>query len=407
MSILNILIKRVTYLLGSSGLVIAGMFFSQGSAMASGTATWTGTSCALASPATDCFWSTAGNWVNGVVPNSSTASNVIFPNSILAGSPSQVPVDDINGLTIDSITFTGNGVNQGVVWLQQDITITSAIGQDATVQSTTNALINHGGAAHAITLGGNVTVTRSTGLSIGGGSGQADTLALAGHTLLFNDGTAAVSGLDAYVAVGSIITGAGVVTFDAPLTDFQLINNTYSGTTNAVHSSLPISSIDETINTTPFGTSSIIVWPGSAILFSTISTSTISNPIAITGSSTPSQITSINFMCSTNNANCAGTTLSVPNITLNGITRLAQDSGTNMIINLAGITTNGNCLEYLDGTSTGTSFINGPAFCVITTPTAGIPNTGNSKNTLPITLFVATLGFVAVLEIGRRIRNRS
>jgi hypothetical protein len=390
--------QRALRLLASS-VAVAGLFAgslvtSSAPAFATGgTFTWTGTACTGGTP--NCNWSNTSNWQGGAAPLATDApGDILIFNNAVIGAANGSPTDDITGLSVATISFINNGAAKDII-LSHPLTITSDITQAAGV-TTTDSLRN-GSTGQAINLGGNVTVNATQGISLGSFGSSSDSVNLGGHSLTFNETsgqtTAGIS------AIYSVITGSGTVTYNSPYTNFQLYgNNTYSGTTNVIQSSLWVGSF--TVNTNAFGSSTINVATGGAIEFQYNTNTTISNPIVITGvTSGVSNITSMDVTCDTGCS--SATTVTIPNITLNGSTRFGAGDP-NLSINLTGITSNGFCIEYLDGTTTRSTFTGGPSGCLVA-GAPGLPNTGGLARSLPIALALGGLLSVAAIEVGRRV----
>ena len=342
-----------------------------GSASAA-TQTWSGNGA-------DGNWSTVGNWVSGVAPVN--GDDVVIDNSAKFTNGSK---DDIALLTsINSLKFINNSSSGGpVVSFGHNITITAGITQDATVTNTANAIQDNGSSV-VITLGANAIITSGGGGLTLGTIGQSDSLVM-GNNLTFTDNGGTTANI---TAIYIPISGNGTVTFNGGSTDYQLHGaNTYSGTTIVQATNLPIAA-DGTAANDAFGTSAITIGNGGAIDFQYNGNATINNAITITGTANGSPVTSLGFGSTAN-----PTTLTVPKITLNGSTRIANDNSSGQLtVNLAGITSNGYCIEYLGGSSysdgPGNGFTNGPAGCIVSgtlasttggtaTPAPKTPNTG-------------------------------
>ena len=314
--------------------------------------------------------------------------------------------DDIVGLSLNTITFTNNGSSGPVVIaLGQNLTVTTAITQASSATTTIDA-INDDGSAKTLTIGGPVTVTSIGGLSIGN---TGDTLALGSNTLTFTDNGATNN----IVVINADITGSGAaVVYNGPATDYQLSgNNTYSGTTHVMATDL---AIDNTGTSNIYGSSAITVENAGSIDLRSASSATISNAITVVGITSGSPVTSLNFASSGTN-----TVLTVPNITLTGETRFGNENQANgLTINLAGINSNGFCVEYIGSGSTSdgpaNGFSNGPAGCVVTAAvkTPGTPNTGFAliKNNpiASMAIILAAAGGVALVarQTSKRATHR-
>lgn len=356
------MIKRLRKLVPAAVLALTPVltFLAPGIANAA-TITWTG-------GGTDGNWSTTANWSGGVIPAS--GDTVVIDNAATFTNGSD---DDIANLNLAGLTFI-NDASGGTlnVTMSQPLTISGPITQDSTVTTTTDSIGTSGGGG-TLTLGSNVTVTSSGGgLTLGA---DGDTLDLGSNTLTFtDDGTHG-----SIVAVDANITGSGSVVFNGPVTDYQLWGtNTYSGTTHVIATDLPV---DNANNTNAFGTSAITIENGGSVSFTYAADTTISNPITVTGTASGSPVTSLNF-----GSTVAGVTLTVPNVTLNGSTRFANDNaaGTTLTVNLAGIQANGHCVEYLGYGNDATNgpangFTNGPTGCILQAPV------GNTQANTPKT----------------------
>lgn len=338
------------------------------------TITWSGADC----PATNCNWSNVNNWTGGVVPGA--ADTAVIDNAAVSTSINSPVVD--TPVTITNLMFTNNSAGAAVnVKLGADLTITGAVTQAASVTATSNAIISDG-SARSLIMGNNVQFTLNGQFAIGTGGNV--TMSLGANTISFNETT--TTGVLA--TIDAVVTGTGGLVFDAPHSAFQLgANNTYSGPTHLINTASTGVAKTSTGNANPFGTSTVTIEPGaSAHLKGYSASTTISNPFIITGTTNGSPVVSMSF---DDDGTTSGVVLAVPAITLNGDTRLANDSitSTPLRVNLAGITANGHCVQYIgyapngeiDGASNG--FDNGPAACVLSASTtsaggATAPDTG-------------------------------
>ncbi|HUY85231.1 MAG TPA: hypothetical protein VMU97_01820 [Candidatus Dormibacteraeota bacterium] len=357
-----------------------------------GTFTWSGAGA-------DGNWSTAGNWVGGTAPVSGDVGDTIIINN--AATFTNGSTDNLATLSLASLQFENNGGLAQTVTLANPLTITGSITQAAST-TTTEDIIRNNGTAQTITLGGDVAVTSSDGgLTIG--FNTADNIALASHTLTFTNPSATAD-----VIIQDNITGSGSVVYNGD--QFSLDGtNTYSGTTTITAGAVA----NNTSGNNAFGTSSISIASSGGLTFGYSSTTTISNPITIAGTTNGSPTTSLTFSTLT-----SGVTINAPAITLNGDTRFDNNgilSG--LTVNLAGITTNGFCIEYLGdnpdySNPAANGFTNAPTGCIVpastssTTAAPGAPNTGLALMAAhPLaSLAATTTAALTILVIARRLR---
>lgn len=374
------------------------VFFPSPKIHAAATKTWSNTDCSGGSP--NCNWSDVNNWIGGVVP--ATGDDIVFDNSTLI--PANSPTNDINGLTVNSLSFINAGSGANTIVLGSglfggDLTVTSAIFQ---ASSATTANLIKG----TLKLGGNVTVTgNGNNLTLGSSSaGQADDIIqLNNHTLNLVD--VIVLGSTPKVTINDVITGSGTVTYNGAHTQFVINGvNTYSGTTNVTASSSWIGA--DVAGQQPFGTSSIVVSSAAGIKFLYASNVTINNPIQLTGGTATSGLPiSIYFSDSIASA----IVYTIPNITLNGNVRLSNDALVS--VNLSGITTNSHCIEYLTaGVISNTPYTGGPSICVtpvVTIKAPKAPNTGiGLVSVKPLGVILSTLAAAIVLIVTVRLLGR-
>ncbi len=315
-----------------------------------GTFTWSGGSGAGGN------WSTPGNWVGGVAPQSGDVGDtVIIDNTQNFTSES---IDNIATLSLTSLQFTNDSAGDVpvIVVLNDPLTVTGNITQ-ASSDTGTNNVITNNGSAETLTIGGNVPVTSSAGgLTLG--QTIADNIAItSGDTLSFVDnGTGIVSIFDNITNV----SGTGTVTYNGSHTTYQLSGaNTYAGTTNIQATG---AAGVEVLNTDPFGTSTVdIANNGLVNFFSGIST--LTNTINVTGSSSSTPSASIQF----NNTMSSGT-FTLSGVVLAENSQFVNNASPGLTVNLAGITANSFCLEYSGSNGTATdpatnTFTNGPTKC--------------------------------------------
>ena len=327
-----------------------------------GTFTWSG-------GGSDGNWSTSGNWAGGTAPQSGdVGDNIIIDNS---ASFTHTSIDDIASLSLASLVFENDsGAGNPTIVLSNPLTVTGPITQQSS-DTTTADIIEGSGTPQAITLGANVTVTDTAGITFGG-IGLTDSIALGSNTLTFTDG-----GTGGIVALYDNITGSGTVNFNGSATSYEIFNNdTYSGATNVNVTNNPVT----TNNNNAFGTSTITVGANSEISFDYDSNATLSNPIVVTGVSSGTTPTSLDF-----ETTGSSVTIAVPSITLNGKTQFNNGGflGNGLTVDLSGITTNGNCINYIGGGSgnsdSANGFANGPTDCTDAPAPAGSGGSGGSS----------------------------
>lgn len=356
-------------------LLSAGIFLKGSSAFAA-TKTWNG--------ATDNNFSTSTNWTPSGAPT--TGDDLVFDNAtaVTHGSPD----NDMVGLSVASITFTGTGLG-GVhdVNLANKLIVTSLIQQD----STSNNVDSING---KIQLGGDVTVKSvsfddSTPSTTG-------TIDLNGHMLTFLD-----SAINTYIVSLNIpIIGTGSVVYNAPNSDIQLhAANTYAGDTtyqagNLLTVGIPATNI--------FGTSSVAIFSGASLTISLSNAdngTTISNPISI-GAYDSSLWTSGWNSLFFGGSPSSAITVNVPNITLQGNTRIGVND--NITVNFAGMTANSHCIEYVLLSKTTSFAQNGAPACVLADTTTKVvaPKTPNTGFGLIMNNPVAVLAGTAVAAFG-------
>lgn len=340
--------------------------------------TWTGASCST----TNCNWSNASNWSAGA-PIS--GYDLIFDNTTLG---TYSPVDDINGLSVNSITFINNlGTAPVSLHMESPLVIVDGITQASSVTSNINTLVSTTGTM-SMTLGADATFASTGGLYIGNAA-RGDSLALNSHTLTVAGGAA-----NSITSLGVNITGSGALIYNAPDSSIRLFGtNSYSGTTQVIASKTPVL---EANATNGFGTSALTIQSAGSVSFNRPGSGTISNNITINGVSSGTLTDSLNVTTPSN-----GITLALPNIVLVGGTRFTNNtiSAGVLTINLAGITTSGACIEYGgygNNTSSGAAngFINAPSGCALPPVIASsiAPETNSVTPKTPATGF----GFVQI-----------
>lgn len=335
--------------------------------------TWTGGGA-------DNNWSTAANWSPSGAPVS--GDTLTFNNLTITGGK-----DDITGLSVAGINFTGTATANQFEILTP-LTVTGDINNTA---NTSAAILGD------ITLGADIKVSGVEGLTTALDpvtAGDGHTLNLNGHTLTLNQAGSMT------MAIDTNITGSGGLTIDVGTAALFLKGtNTYSGTTTLVAAG-DVTPGSGGNSATMFGSSSIIVSPNATLSIVASANMTFSNPITFQPASKNGNVYGNQLMI----WNSTGAiTVTIPNITLQGNARFGVNDPGNYgtVVNLAGITTNGHCVQYGSEDNTqAANFQNGPTACVIaaTGTVPGVPNTGDhgSKEGL----IIAVTAIVAVLGLG-------
>jgi hypothetical protein len=378
--------------------VALGLLMRGGGQVSAATKTWVGTACTASA---DCDWSTTTNWQGGVAPVS--GDDIVINGNISVASATR---NDISGLSVASITTSGynpNTTGNGEV----SITTTAALTVTGNITHAAPAVAAPSGYTNQrdlsirgnIVLGGNVIATN---VYFDASGSTPDTLTLGGNTftlvvnLLYTDGNS-----NNTFGMKHKITGNGTFNINLPtdLTLFLINDNDYTGTTN-------INSVDYVTVSgglqTAFGTSTINIGPSARVIFDGSGAVTISNvinvsPPSVTGTFLDNQL---EFW-----ADGAAVTFTVPNIVLNGNARFGvNDLGGTVQVNLAGITTNGYCVQYGTDNSDAGNFINGPSACVVNVngqaKGGGVPKTPNTGFGLLMNNPVAVLGLTTLASLG-------
>ncbi|HVA11336.1 MAG TPA: hypothetical protein VNG32_04195 [Candidatus Dormibacteraeota bacterium] len=343
-----------------------------------GTFTWSGGSGAGGN------WSTPGNWVGGVAPQSGDVGDtVIIDNTQNFTSES---IDNIATLSLTSLQFTNDssGHVPVIVVLNDPLTVTGNITQAAS-DTATNNVITDNGLTETLTIGGNVAVTSSPG-GLALGQSIADSIAItSGDTLSFADnGTGIVSILDNITNV----SGSGTVTYNGAHTTYQLNGaNTYTGTTNI--QATGVAGV-EVMDTNPFGTSTVNIANSSGLLNFYSGLSTLANTINVTGSSSTSPPAAIQF-----SATLSSGTFTLPGVVLAENSQFVNNASPSVTVDLTGITANGFCLEYSGANGTATdeatnTFTNGPTKCNPAPSNSGGGSSGSSGSSSSTTAAAPT-----------------
>lgn len=377
--------------LAASAWVLCG---PSGSALAA-TRTWIGTDC----PTTNCYWSNPNNWQGGSIP--ANGDDVVIVGSAVNPGASDATQNDINNLVLSSLSVSGYVVSNTGPMIQitpYANTTPLTVNGDITYTPPTVAapsgweIASYVDLAQDIVLGADATFTQVR---------LADNLNLNGYALTYIRTAADES---TTISFRPVITGNGTLNITVPTTAALFMNgaNTYSGTTN-------INTVDyvtsmEVPNTGMFGTSVVNLSAQSRVLFSGNGSLTINNvinvtPPAVTGTFLDSQL---EFW-----ASGGAVTYTVPNIRLLGNARFnANVVAGAVMVNLAGITANGHCIQYGQDNQRASSFQNGPAACVVAVTTQNVPKAPDTGvrllTTNPFVVALATLTCAAGLLASAR-----
>ena len=337
-------------------------------------------------------WSTAGNWTPSGAPVD--GDDIVISSEIGTMHGGN---NDIVGLTINNLTLSGSEISG------PDMTATLEITGDIVNTGT----ISLKTASTSLILADDVQMQ---GFSFGGDAGA--NINLNGHKLTIVDANPANNHM--IFSFTPSITGNGQLVINAPNTTIMFFTaNTYSGSTIITASKGVMPSISGTsTGINMFGSSDITVGTDVrlSIDLTEVSTgATWSNNITLLGSGSEDFGTWTQDYYSLNFFEYPQTRplveISVPNITLSSNVRL--NSGTNILVNLAGVQSNGFCAQYGYDGMFGDRFQNGPPACMVDdTPilgtVPGVPNAGALKNN---TVFIAIAGLASVLLIGLGIRK--
>lgn len=376
-------LSRRDAMLGIFGLIVAALFFAFSSQQAfAATKTWTGDGA-------DANWSTDANWSPSGAPTN--GDDLVFNLSDLGTF--SAPDNDIASLSIASMSFT-NGTNGQSFALR--LTEATTFSGDATNTSATRV-----GVWGGFVLGADIDFIGGFGFS--DHTSASNEIALGGHALTISDDA---SGITSFSDVP--ITGTGTVNYDT-LGDVQVGSvNTYSGTTNITNiNQIYNSTSDPQSPTEMFGSSSIVVDASSTVHLVFTATETFSNQITL--AATEVSGSSFNAQLNFNSSQVsAAHVITVPNVILSGAGGMTLSPSGIASVNLAGMTTNGNCLYvptvYVD------NFLNVGDFCGASNASLGddvvpgVPNTGEAhgRSALPLVILASVAGLAGAGFIARR-----
>lgn len=409
------------YLILNRKLLIVAAFVFMGASVASFSAvstvsaeeaptkTWVGTACESDNV---CLWSEAANWQGGVAPVNGDNVTINYPQERSSYSTIDIPDLVINNLNVTGYhsSFGGSVLIAGVydadpvtnLMVTGDISLTAPEAEPLAGLYTAELLSFDD---ISITLESNSTFTNVYV--------EDETLNLNNHSLTVK--TSGINAENRVYSFGCKITGDGTVNYDLPLTQILFLGNEndYSGVTNLISMDYAASLVDS--NVRMFGSSDVNVGPLARILYKSKIDATIDNKITIyppevTGTFLSNQIEFWGYDDSHK------VTYTVPNIVLLGDVRLGSNNFT--IVDLAGITANGHCIQYDNGRLS--SFINGPEACVVnvneqdgvpsgtttTKPTIDnkvtvkVPDTAIQKLPAMNPVIVMMLGIISVVSVA-------
>jgi len=225
------------------------------------TCTWTG--------ATNNNFNTAGNWTgcNSAAPQPGDGDNLVFSTTSL--SASQTLTNDITGLTLGSMTFSGSNISFGFTVTGNALTITGGITQSAYMYTELNL---------DMTLGASQTfaISNSSNLIIGDQTlSTSHTLALGSNTLTISD-SSTCSG----VSILSALTGSGTLNDNSA---WRLVLNSaspsYTGAVNVNAGQLQVNNSQSL----GVGSSGVTVASGAAIAYGISANTTFAQPITVSG----------------------------------------------------------------------------------------------------------------------------
>lgn len=362
------------------------------------TITWDGTDCTATS---DCDWSTDGNWAGGTAPVN--GDDVIIHGDVTVKSNT---VNDIASISLASLTtsgFTGGAMGDVSIASATPLTFTGDVTHQAPSASTPSgyAIQDNLLLTSNIVLGAD---SAFTDIRISGS--VTNTITLGGNEFEYNLTSLHSGSTD---NITPIITGTGIFTINIPTSVALFLNgdNDFSGTTN-LNTADYANVSGSAVNSTVFGSSAINIGANARVIFDGLGTFNIPNVINVQPPSTTGSFLNdqIIFWAQGGAANFV-----VPNVTLLGDARFGvSDSQGTVSVNLAGITTNGNCIQYGDDNDDMSFFSNGPTACTVSvdggTNTPSAPDTGFAalRTNPAVTLLAGLVSAGSLILIGRRIK---
>jgi len=225
------------------------------------TCTWTG--------ATNNNFNTAGNWTgcNSAAPQPGDGDNLVFNTASL--SASQTLTNNITGLTVGSMAFSGTNSNYyGFTITGNALTIDGGITQSSSAYTELDL---------DVTLGASQTfaISNSSNLYIGDQTlTNSHTLALGSNALTITDATTC-SG----VSVLSALTGSGTLNDNANRVILNSASPSYTGAVNVNDGTLQVND-SQALGT---GSGGVTVASGAGIAYGISANTTFAQPLTVSG----------------------------------------------------------------------------------------------------------------------------
>lgn len=286
-------------------------------------------------------WSTSGNWSPSGAPVD--GDSLVFNLSSLGANGN--PINDIVGLSVASMSFSGGTQNQLFsVSLAEDTTLTG------NVTSTSPARVSFNG---GLILGSNVEF--SGPFTFDDYTGGLNLITLGSNTLTISNYATGI------VGIGVPISGSGTVNYE-DLGSIQINSvNTYSGTTTFTNvGSVTNTTSDPQSPSEMFGTSNIVIDADSEIWLEFSASETFSNQITLAATTVNGNAFSPQLAFNSSQVS-ATHAITVPNVILTGAGGMTLSPSGIASVNLAGMQSNGNCL-YVP-TVYEEEFLNVASFC--------------------------------------------
>ena len=262
-------------------IVLPGIAHATGPAF---TCTWVG--------GTNTSFATGANWTGcgGLAPVGSDNDNLVFNTSSL--SASQTLTNNIAGLTVTNMTFSGTNSNYyGFTITGNALTILGGITQSSSAYTELNL---------DVTLGASQTfaISNSSNLYIGDQTlSTSHTLALGSFALTITD-AATCSG----VSILSALTGSGTLNDNANRLVLNSASPSYTGAVNVNTGTLQVNN-SQSLGT---GSAGVTVASGAAIAYGISANTTFAEPLTISGTGVSSNGAILADIPSTNAAGCSG-----------------------------------------------------------------------------------------------------